>query len=215
MDAVSYGPRFDSNPLLEDAPEVWDQLVDALAPATILASIRHRMSATLLAQLSPEDVWQETLLRVWRDRDKCDWRGLPAFKRWVLTVAENLIRNEVESMNSIKRGGGRAPASITGSEELTLPPPVSSTTPSRVASYAEEAEALHCALMELPLEYRDVVRLRHFEEYTVEQVAAQLNLGVSAVKHRSRKGASLYEQRVQAALAAREPSRAENERRGG
>ena len=200
MDPAPYSPRFDTNPLLDDAPSVWEQLVESLSPAAMLVSIQHRMGQTLLTHVSAEDIWQETLLHVWRDRSRCEWRGIAAFKRWVLSVAENRIRNEADRRSSIKRGGGVTPLSIQAEEPHATPPPTSSTTPSRVASYREEADLMRAALLGLPDDLREVVRLRHFEEFSVEETAAALDLGISAVKHRFRKGAGLYQRRVQDAL---------------
>jgi DNA-directed RNA polymerase specialized sigma24 family protein len=71
-----------------------------------------------------------------------------------------------------------------------------STTPSRIAAHRERSEVLREALASLPDELRDVVRLRLFEDLTCEQVAERLGLGVSAVKHRFRKGGALYRERL-------------------
>ena len=83
------------------------------------------------------------------------------------------------------------------------PPPVASTTPSRVASYREEADLMRAALESLPEELRDVVRLRLLEERTVEETADELALGESAVKHRFRKGAAMYHAQLERLLDAR------------
>ncbi|MCA8973998.1 MAG: sigma-70 family RNA polymerase sigma factor [Planctomycetes bacterium] len=178
----------DPNPLLDDSSEAWDRLVGALGPPTMLLAIAARMGHRLSAALTPEDIWQETLLHVWRDRHHVDWQGYPAFRRWVLQVAENRIRNAGDRLAAKKRGG-EAGAQAAAAE---LPPPVSSTTPSRVASHAEEARAMQLVLEELPVDVRDVVRLRLVEEIPVLEVAARLGLGESAVKHRLRKGARMF-----------------------
>lgn len=200
MHDARFGPRFESNPLLDDSPDVWDELVEALAPATMLVAIRHRMGSRIASQVTAEDVWQDTLMHVWRDRSKCEWRGLAAFRRWVLSVAENRIRNESDRIGAQRRGEGVAPRSLETDRPGALPPPVASTTPSRVASFAEEAELMRDALELLPEELRDVVRMRHFDERSVEEIAEALSLGASAVKHRFRKGASLYQRHVQELL---------------
>lgn len=203
MDPASYGPRFESNPLVDDAPEVWGALIESLAPATMLVAIQHRMGRVLLEQVSAEDIWQETLLHVWRDRAQCEWRGLAALKRWVLGVAENRIRNEADRIACQKRGGGATPLALDARPPGALPPPVSSTTPSRVASYVEEADLMRRALGALPEDLRDVVRLRHFEEEPIERIAERLSIGPSAVKYRFRKGAALYQAHVQELLGRR------------
>ncbi len=59
---------------------------------------------------------------------------------------------------------------------------------------------MRSALLSLPEELRAVVRLRYFEELPVDSVAGQLGIGISAVKHRFRKGAALYHERIQQLL---------------
>lgn len=194
---------FDADPLRSDSPDTWDRLVQAIGPASMLVCIENRMGAALRRRLSPEDVWQETLLHVWRDRSRCTWHGVRAFRRWVLSVAENRLRDLAEHGSAAKRGGGRPDLRLetrTGS----VPPPVQSTTPSRIASDAEEATLMRTALESLPEDLREVVRRRLFEEQPVAEVAEALALGESAVKHRFRKGAELYRARLES-LVARPP----------
>lgn len=196
--------EFAEDPLRDDSPEVWDRLVQALGPASMLVCIQDRMGSALRAHASSEDVWQETLLHVWRDRGRCEWRGLRPFRRWVLQVVENRIRDMAERLSAAKRGGGRPDARLDADPgEGALPPPVASTTPSRVAAYLEDSRAMHAALEQLPAELREVVRLRLFEELPVDEVAQRLSIGVSAVKHRFRKGAASYQVTLEGILADR------------
>jgi DNA-directed RNA polymerase specialized sigma24 family protein len=49
---------------------------------------RHGMMGELARQnYDPEDVWHETLLMAWRDRNAFEWRGLSSFRRWLLEIA--------------------------------------------------------------------------------------------------------------------------------
>lgn len=196
----------DSDPLSDDTPEAWDLLVQAIGPASVLFYLERRMSSPLRALVEPADLWQETLLHVWRDRAQMEWRGISAFRRWVLSVAENRIRNAVDRFNTLKRDGGTPVPTLPGhggkeGDDGHHPPQVSSTTPSRVASYHEEAVLMRDALEGVSEELRDVVRLRLFEERTVDETAQELGLGISAVKHRFRKGAALYKAQLERLLA--------------
>ncbi|MEM7307650.1 MAG: sigma-70 family RNA polymerase sigma factor [Planctomycetota bacterium] len=192
------------DPLRDDSPETWERLVEGLAPATLLVCIAERMAPRLRARFSPEDIWQDTLLQVWRDRSSCEWRGPAAFRRWVLAVAENRIRNAADRLNAAKRdAAAELPLERADAGDDPGPPPaVSSTTPSRVAGYREESEAMRAALGELTPDVREVVRLRLFEELPVEEVAERLSLGSSAVKHRFRRGVHRYQALLSARLAS-------------
>ena len=193
--------QVDADVLNDDSPEAWERIVDSLGPASMLVCIRDRMSDPLLADLSPEDIWQETLLHVWRDRSKHDWRGMRSFRQWVLRIAENRILNAVDTIQTLKRGGDKARVELPSESGLVPPPMVDSMTPSRIASAREQADAMRTALESLPEELIEVVRLRLFEETPVLEVAERLGIGESAVKHRFRKGAALYAQSLQRATS--------------
>lgn len=186
----------DTNPLLDDTPEAWDRLIASLGPASMMACIQNRLGKATARTMTAEDVWQDTLLHVWRDRRQVEWRGFPALRRWVLQVAENRIRNASDRVLTQKRGGGREQVG-----HHDLPPPVASTTPSRIASHAEEARAMYEVLTQLPEDVSEVVRLRLLEEVPVREVADLLGLGESAVKHRLRRGAAMFHAGVRARLA--------------
>jgi RNA polymerase sigma factor (sigma-70 family) len=186
-------------------PEQWNRLIESIGPAAMLLVVRTRMSRALLARLAPEDVWQETLLHAWRDRAQCTWQGVPAFRRWLISILDHRLLDLAEAAERKKRGAGVQPLSLDAapasgaSSSLGFAGPIASTTPSRVAMDREAAEAIHAALEEVPEELREVVRLRLLEDLSMPEVAERTQLGLSAVQHRFRKGAEIY----QRALARR------------
>jgi RNA polymerase sigma factor (sigma-70 family) len=204
----------DENPLQTKSPLVWDRLIDAIGPASLLLVIESRMSAALQRQLSPEDIWQDALLHVWRDRAQCRWSGVRAFRAWVLSIIDNRIRDAADRIQAAKRGGGRPPVMFSALERSTAEQsgtaafagPAGSTTPSRVAIYREQAAAMHAALAELPDKSREIVRLRLFEQLPLREIAERVGIDASAVRRRLREGAELYQNRLTAALATRSQS---------
>lgn len=215
MDAT--GSDDTTSPLCSNSPSAWDSLIEAVGPASLLVVIESRLSPALRRQTTPEDVFQEALLHAWRDRARCEWRGIRSFRSWLLSIIDNRIREAADRLGAEKRGGGREPVVASalsgdtsgGSTADGLWPAIS-TTPSRVAIFREQAAAMQAALSELPEESREVVRLRLFEQLQIEEVAARLSLGESAVRHRFRKGAELYHCRLKAALATRAATRVES-----
>jgi RNA polymerase sigma-70 factor (ECF subfamily) len=186
----------------------WDRLIESVNPAAMIVRIHGRMSSRLHERMTAEDVWQETLLHAWRDREQVTWRGPKEFRRWILQVAENRIRDAADRETAAKRGDHvtvhsvRAGATTdsfesrgTGSDS-----PFSSTTPSRVAIAGEEAAAIRRALESLPDLVRDVVRLRLFEELGLDEIAKRVGISHAAVKHRLRDGSALYRERLRTAL---------------
>ncbi|MCB9891906.1 MAG: sigma-70 family RNA polymerase sigma factor [Planctomycetes bacterium] len=186
---------FSRNPLEGNDPQAWAALVEAVGLASLLVVIEVRMGPELMARVGAEDILQETLLHAWRDRTQCDWTGVAGFRRWLLGILDNRIRDARDYFAAAKRASDREqPLVQTGSERGSCweHEPWRSTTPSRMALHREQAEQMARALASVPDELRDVLRLRLFEGLTMEECANQLGIGLSAAKHRYRKGAALY-----------------------
>ncbi len=175
--------------------DAWRRLIDAVGPAWLLVAIRARMSVALLRRYEAEDVLQETLLHAWRDRRRCTWQGVRAFRAWLLEIAGNRVRDLAEHEGRLKRGAGAE--LVLDLAEAQLPP--GTTTPGRLAAWREQAAAMQEALASLPEDLREVVRLRLFEELPMDAVAARIGIGLSAAKHRLRKGAEIFRRRLRAA----------------
>jgi hypothetical protein len=56
----------------------WGQLVESLDVASIFVVIGSWQSAKLRAEITAEDIWQETLWCSWRGREQHEWRSGPA-----------------------------------------------------------------------------------------------------------------------------------------
>jgi RNA polymerase sigma factor (sigma-70 family) len=195
------------NPLRSGSGADWDRLIEAIGPASLLAVIELRMNPALKRCHAAEDVFQEALLHAWRDRAKHEWRGLKSFRNWLLTIVDRRICDLADQVQAQKRGGGAvvAPFSALAGSDSAGPSPLpwDSTTPSRIAVYREQADAMRAALASLPDDVREIVQLRLFEQLAVEEIAQRLNLGMSAVRHRFRKGAELYQRKLVAELGTR------------
>ena len=196
----------DANPLASDAPEVWDELLEAIGPASLLVVIEGRMGKAVRRRHSAEDVFQEAVLHAWRDRAMCQWRGVRAFRSWMLTIIDNRIRDLADRERAQKRGGpnGEVAESELGAAtgmRFGLPQGIVTTTPSKVAIYREQAAAMREAIEGLDEAVREVVRLRLFEHRTVSEISEELEIGESAVRHRFRKGAEAYHHRLMRSLA--------------
>ena len=185
-------------------PTEWGQLVESLDVASIFVVIGSWQSAKLRAEITAEDIWQETLWCSWRDREQHEWRNLAAWRSWLLTIAKKRVRDAARSLGRTKRGGDHvtAPFSLltTGSVSSLLPP--GSTTPSRVAGFRERAAAMESALQSLDKDLGTVVRLRLFEEIPMRQVAEQLGIPLSTAKEHLLRGVTRYRQRLRQLLGS-------------
>jgi RNA polymerase sigma factor (sigma-70 family) len=187
------------NPLSLSNHGTWDRLVAGVNPASMLVAVRGMMGELARQHYDPEDVWQETLLMAWRDRATFEWRGPAAFRRWLLEIARNRIRDLVDHSKAGIRGKlkplSALPRAIpSDSGEAHYAGPVHTTSPGRAEADRELAERMATALAAVPEDTREVVRLRLFEDLTMDEVAVRLGpgLGAEGVRYRFRVGLDAY-----------------------
>ena len=184
-------------------PTEWGRLVESLDVASVFVVIGSWLGPKLRASIAVEDIWQETLWLSWRDRDQHEWHSLSKFRTWLLSIAQNRVRDAGRTIGRKKRGGDRVTApfsalSSTDSVSQLLPP--GSTTPSRVAGHRERATAMEHALETLEPDLRTIVQLRLFEEVPMREIADQLSLPLSTAKERLLRGVTRYRRRLKQLL---------------
>lgn len=192
----------------------WDRIIESVGPAGCIVVIDSWMGKSLSGMLTAEDIWQETLVLSWRDREQHEWKNIRAYRGWLLEIARNRIRDHARRMQALKRGGegGTALFSDMGVEEgATLAGllPGCSTTPSRISSTNERASQMRAALGKLPEDQAHIVRLHLFEERPMPAIAEELGIGLAAAWYRFRQGSETY-----ARVLARDTSMAPAEAEG-
>lgn len=135
-----------------------------------------------------KDLTQETFLRALKAIK--NFRGDADLKTWLYRIAVN------ESRNRFRWWKRRNKSSIisldtenhTGEKPLSESVSDNSETPEAETLRRERERALHLALSELPVNFREVVILRDIEGLTYEEVAAALETNVGTVKSRIARG---------------------------
>ncbi|MCA8977199.1 MAG: RNA polymerase sigma factor [Planctomycetes bacterium] len=190
-------------------PTEWGRLVESLDIASVFVVIGSWLSPRLRPVVSVEDIWQETLWCSWRDRDQHEWQNISAWRRWLLSIAHNRVRDAARTAGRTKRGGDTNTSSfsvLAGHDSVSSLLPPGSTTPSRVAGFAERARAMERALATLEPDLRTVVQLRLFEEIPMRDIAAQLGLPLSTAKERLLRGVTRYRHRLRLLLGSDDSS---------
>ncbi len=121
-----------------------------------------------------EDIAQETFLRAYKHLDRFD-RNRPAGP-WLFKIATNLCR----SWNRIRRE--------TQVEALEKIQPAVDKSPEDIYLEKESEAELHRVLHGLPLQYREILLLRHVGELAYAEIAETLGLELSVVKNRLYRG---------------------------
>ena len=118
-------------------------------------------------RLEAEDMTQETFLRA-RDRLNL-FDEERAFAPWIRRVAANVCLNYLEAQKKI----------IPLDEERDTDENI---RPEAQVEVRERGERIRVALASLPVQYRVVIELRHYQELSYEEIAAELQIPLSDVK---------------------------------
>ncbi len=118
-------------------------------------------------RLEAEDMTQETFLRA---RDRLDrFNEERAFAPWIRRVAANVCLNHLEAQKKT--------APLDEEREAN-----ENARPESQVEARERSERIRSALASLPAHYRVVIELRHYQELSYEEIAAELHIPFSDVK---------------------------------
>lgn len=123
-----------------------------------------------------EDIAQQVFLRIWRNAKH--YRPDAKFTTYIFTITRNLVFNET------RRRGRKKEVSSDEREENShrLLGDRPDRQPDAELLQAELQQAVDAAIATLPDAQRMAVVLRRYEQCSYEEIAAVLNLTVSAVK---------------------------------
>jgi len=155
---------------------------DAEAFSEIVRRWERRIFALTYGMLGREedarDATQETFLAAFRNLR--GFRGEAKVSSWLHRIAVN------QCISRQRRSKVRSEAALDDEHEKhasSFVTPVS-YSPARVAEGRQETLAVRRAINSLPVELRQVVVMKEFEELTFREIADALNLPLSTVKSR-------------------------------
>jgi RNA polymerase sigma-70 factor (ECF subfamily) len=155
---------------------------DAEAFGEIVNRWERRIFALAYGMLGREedarDATQETFLAAFRNLR--GFRGEAKVSSWLHRIAVNQCitrqrRAKVRNEAAIEDEEERQPSSFSSPLELS---------PARVTEGRESIEAVRRAVNSLPLDLRQVVLMKEFEELTFREISEVLDLPLSTVKSR-------------------------------
>ncbi len=156
---------------MKEKPICLDELEEIMAQTkTPIAGFIYRM---VKRPEITEEIFQETWLKVVQNLHSYD-RNKP-FKPWLFRIARNLSINHLNRQKLRKK-------KEQGLDEFY---PTQSGNPGDLQ--VDEERLLRC-LNEIPAKFREVIRLRFFEEMSFEDIAVVLDVPVGTVYSRSNRG---------------------------
>lgn len=150
--------------------------------------VHFRLSDQIRARVDPDDVVQEVYLDAQKRLDHFLKGTFPSFFLWLRLVAgQTLSHVHRTHLSTESRSVGRESAAVAwGGTSLCLSQRFAAhlTSPSQAASRKELIAEVHEALRGMPETDREVLALRHFEELTNQEVAAELQIEPKAASIR-------------------------------
>jgi RNA polymerase sigma-70 factor (ECF subfamily) len=144
----------------------------------------HALPVRLKARVDASDIVQQTCLSVFRQIGEFQGQDAAQFAAWVRQIHERNIQNAVrDQLRTQKRGDGLEER-LAGQDIGAA----GQATPSCHAMRQEDNLQLAKALERLPVDERDVLRLRYLEGQTLVQVGEELGLTKDAVVWLMQKG---------------------------
>lgn len=127
------------------------------------------------------DLAQETFVRVFKSRE--NFRRNEKFSAWLYTIAANLARNHFRWRS---RHPNISLEAETGESKQTLGVslPANDPAPNEQTLVAERAVAVRSAVSKLPEDLREAIVLCEWEERSIAEAAAILNVTPKAVESR-------------------------------
>ena len=129
---------------------------------------------TGLAADRAEDLAQETMLAVWRKADTFDPNRASA-ATWIFTIARN------QRIDALRRAGRPLP----DADDPSLAP-AEPVAPDTAYGAAQAEQRVRAALLDLPAEQAEVVRLAYFEDRPHGEIERSLGIPLGTVKSRLR-----------------------------
>jgi RNA polymerase sigma-70 factor (ECF subfamily) len=150
-----------------------------------------------------EDVSQDSFVRAFLHMDT--FRGDSRFYTWLARIAVN------QSLMKLRRrrlSDLRCDDPVSGGDSPFYAEIADDTpNPEQHHSQEELRQILASAMGELPMTFREVLRLRELEEYSTEETARMLKLSITTVKSRAHRGRQRLRQALRKCLRRSEIAR--------
>ena len=145
----------------------------------MLRIVRLRIGGELRSKLQSMDLVQDVFVSAIRGLKDFTYQNEGDLLRWLATITENRIRDNMEKFHAGKRDIRREiPLDISGQSSkdsfIRTVGPVASTTPSMIVSRSEDLDRLEKAIDKIPPEYRQVILLAKIEGLSGPELAQKL-----------------------------------------
>lgn len=130
----------------------------------------------LITKEENEDLTQEVLIKVWKNKEKYEERG--SIKSWVSTIAKNLSKDYLKSASYKVQ-------STSTSDEYTIDSiQDANSNPEKTYTKLERQKMISKAINNLKPKLKEVILLTEIEGYSYEDCAQKLKCPIGTIKSR-------------------------------
>lgn len=155
--------------------------------------VQRRIPARFRSVISPDDILQETWLAAYRSAARFVDLGPDAVDRWLTTIANSKLIDNLRAARSLKRGGAekfvqRAGKRMTSLCDLLDRVRSPQRTPSSESARFEAAHTVGIMLQRLPADYGRVIRMKFLEGLSNEQIAQRMGKTTDSIRSMTYRG---------------------------
>ena len=149
--------------------------------------VRLRMGKGLRSKMESMDIVQDTLISALRGLENFTYQNEGDFLRWVSTIAENRLRDNLDKLQADKRDV-RKEIPLIDNRQTTQEglmgafEPSDLTTPSLIMSKREDLNRLEKAIDKLKPEHREVIILAKIEGLSYLEIGKKIGKSPDAVR---------------------------------
>lgn len=158
--------------LRENEPTAWHELY-ALYRDELLLVVRLELGDRLRRCLESEDVLQSAALEAFKALPRFEYRGAGSLRAYLHRIVLNTIRDRADHFAAKKRAGA-VPLTESVAEGLAETGPVYHDAPRFLA--------LERAMLELPMDMREVIVLRRVQGLSSKEAATQMGRSDEATR---------------------------------
>lgn len=160
------------------------ELLQRIGP-DVEASLNGKIAKHHQSVLQTDDIMQVTYLEAFLRINRFTPEGMGSFVRWLKTIAKNNLIDAIRELDRKKRPPRRMQITdkVQNDSYVTLLGNLTGnvSTPSRCAVHTEIKQLIDNAVIQLPMDYRSVIRLIDLECKTVSEAAESLGRSKGAV----------------------------------
>lgn len=161
--------------------------------------IDGQIPASLRRRLDAEDIVQEACFRAARHAASFRADDYRLFFSWLVTIAENALRDEIRRHRGPTGSGGKLIAGQQGASSMFLLSEVAAddgSSPSSHVAADQAVELIREAVEQLPEKYCEVMRLIYVQDMTAVATAQRLDLKENAVYMRVARAKEMLRERL-------------------